>query len=820
MADVVREINRESGAVGGGSVAKTLEISVVKVGVSGDVARTMTIDFGQLQAQPTWGSVQGKPTFANVAFSGSYNDLTDKPVESNVKSVPFDISTFDDLNVGDTVYEDGWCASVSEKSDVYLRLTSADSMSARDIIYEKQNGEWVETTDHEIAFGDKANKPQQFVEGHVATFDENGNLEDGGAFTSDLLSDVRYNSKGYVLQKSVYGGEYTDIVGVGKLKEDMGLNMILSEPQVTREEMGVANGVATLDAEGKVPQSQLPNVAITIDGELSATSENPVQNKVVKAAIDAKYTKPSGGIPSSDIASGVIPDVSAFITKSVNDLTNYYLKSETYTKAEVAALIGAIQQFHYEIYPTLPQTGQSNVLYLIGPTGSGSDRYEEYVYANSDFTKIGDTSIDLSGYVTTSALNTALADYTTTANLTTLLAGKQDTISDLATIRSGAALGATAYQKPSTGIPSSDLASGVIPQPEVFWATYGTTTYSEISQAVSDNKLCIATKAGDTKVYVLGDLQSESARFYIQQNQYNYELRCNSNDTWQTASSGLERVSNKVTSLSSSSKDNQYPSAKAVADAIGKWGVVSQTQTWTQASDGSYAYVMSNLVYGLIPNYFIDLVTHLDNNNVVFNESSGYFELNELTDISYNEMQQIYSIGTLSDILGANGTTAFRTHGSVRTVLNIKNYANTSFYSAFMSNHIEIIAFNTATSNNIGELFSGCEKLKKVLGRFSINVTNASNATDAFKNCYSLESIVLRYVGVNISFAQSSKLDLQSIVYMVENANNTSAITITLHADAYARCQADATEYTYSGNTYTGILALATAHNITIASAS
>lgn len=38
---------------------------------------------------------------------------------------------------------------------------------------------------------------------------------------------------------------------------------------------------------------------------------------------------------------------------------------------------------------------------------------------------------------------------------------KQDTISDLATIRSGAGLGATAYQKPSGGIPATDMASAV-----------------------------------------------------------------------------------------------------------------------------------------------------------------------------------------------------------------------------------------------------------------------------------------------------------------------------------------------------------------------
>lgn len=50
----------------------------------------------------------------------------------------------------------------------------------------------------------------------------------------------------------------------------------------------------------------------------------------------------------------------------------------------------------------------------------------------------------------------------TAANISTWN-GKQDVISDLSTIRSGASAGATAYQKPSSGIPASDIASGVIP---------------------------------------------------------------------------------------------------------------------------------------------------------------------------------------------------------------------------------------------------------------------------------------------------------------------------------------------------------------------
>ena len=113
---------------------------------------------------------------------------------------------------------------------------------------------------------------------------------------------------------------------------------------------------------------------------------------------------------------------STFITNSVSDLTNYYLKSETYTKSEVASLIWSIQQFHYEIFANISDvtTPASNVLYLIWPKGSGSDLYEEYVYT-TQFIKIWETSIDLSQYVTITALNTALASYVTSSALTTIL---------------------------------------------------------------------------------------------------------------------------------------------------------------------------------------------------------------------------------------------------------------------------------------------------------------------------------------------------------------------------------------------------------------
>ena len=104
----------------------------------------------------------------------------------------------------------------------------------------------------------------------------------------------------------------------------------------------------------------IPEGAV-VDAELSDTSENPVQNKVVKAAIDTKqgtisdletirsgaargataYQKPSTGIPASDIAEGVIPTVPTNVSAFTNDagyLTQHQSLDNYYTKQEVNGL--------------------------------------------------------------------------------------------------------------------------------------------------------------------------------------------------------------------------------------------------------------------------------------------------------------------------------------------------------------------------------------------------------------------------------------------------------------------------------------------------
>ena len=66
----------------------------------------------------------------------------------------------------------------------------------------------------------------------------------------------------------------------------------------------------------------------------------------------------------------------------------------------VTAAIAGISGFHAEIVSELPASGQSNILYLVAKsTAASGDGYDEYLYINGGWERVGSTDIDLSGYV-------------------------------------------------------------------------------------------------------------------------------------------------------------------------------------------------------------------------------------------------------------------------------------------------------------------------------------------------------------------------------------------------------------------------------------
>lgn len=118
-------------------------------------------------------------------------------------------------------------------------------------------------------------------------------------------------------------------------------------------------------------------------------------------------------IPS---ATSNLTNDSGFITNLVNDLTNYYKKSETYTQSEVDTLISAIVTMNIVAVNSLPTENISTTtIYLVpkltAQTQNAKDEYINIDGTTAGWEKIGDTEIDLSNYVTSTDLTTTLGGY-------------------------------------------------------------------------------------------------------------------------------------------------------------------------------------------------------------------------------------------------------------------------------------------------------------------------------------------------------------------------------------------------------------------------
>ena len=87
------------------------------------------------------------------------------------------------------------------------------------------------------------------------------------------------------------------------------------------------------------------------------------------------------------------------------------LQGNTYTKTEVDQKIADQAHFSAKIVNTTNDVTEQNVIYLIKDnTAVGQDVYKEYILVENVPTCIGDTSTNLSGYVTTETLTQLLAD--------------------------------------------------------------------------------------------------------------------------------------------------------------------------------------------------------------------------------------------------------------------------------------------------------------------------------------------------------------------------------------------------------------------------
>lgn len=180
----------------------------------------------------------------------------------------------------------------------------------------------------------------------------------------------------------------------------------------------------------------------------------------------------------------------------------------------------------------------------------------------------------------------------------------------------------------------------------------------------------------------------------------------------------------------------------------------------------------------------------------VYNEQTGFYELNGLTDITEEQMKTIYT-QTHGAQRMHNRNNVFESARTIRTNLPFISYFGIGLDGKFRCAFLNCAALETAcvTSSityaaDVSYMFERCPKLKKIIGQLDIrNITSNVNVTRMFYQCGLLEDVRISSLKVNISFAYSPLISLESLQYLITNAANTSPITVTVHADVYAKIQ-------------------------------
>lgn len=92
------------------------------------------------------------------------------------------------------------------------------------------------------------------------------------------------------------------------------------------------------------------------------------------------------------------------IPENISDLNNDSgFQTSTEVNSAIATAIGNINQFNVAIVSTLPTENiDDHTIYFMSNGGSDDSIYDEWMYINNDWEKIGTTAVDLSGYMQTS----------------------------------------------------------------------------------------------------------------------------------------------------------------------------------------------------------------------------------------------------------------------------------------------------------------------------------------------------------------------------------------------------------------------------------
>lgn len=190
-----------------------------------------------------------------------------------------------------------------------------------------------------------------------------------------------------------------------------------------------------------------------------------------------------------------------------------------------------------------------------------------------------------------------------------------------------------------------------------------------------------------------------------------------------------------------------------------------------------------------------------------YNEATGYYELNGLTDITEEQMRVIYEktwgwwIGL--PILTGFGDSSARTNIPCPDYKRLYYQSNCNLSSTFAVtgnlDNLEVLNFIPLRYSNeslirlsiraMNWMCQGDTKPLTIMGTFDVGNVPDNNSLNIGGN---IKTINIKNLSKNIRFYNSKVLSKESVLYMINNSEATSAITISLNKAVYDVMKDDA----------------------------
>lgn len=134
--------------------------------------------------------------------------------------------------------------------------------------------------------------------------------------------------------------------------------------------------------------------------KVNGTALTPDTNKAVDVTVPTKtsqLTNDSGFQNATQVKATV---------------TGQGYQTQSQVQSLINSAVGNVTSIRYEKVTSLPATGATGVIYLVAHSHGTQDIYDEYIWIadTKTFEKIGNTDIDLSGYVKTTDLTAITTD--------------------------------------------------------------------------------------------------------------------------------------------------------------------------------------------------------------------------------------------------------------------------------------------------------------------------------------------------------------------------------------------------------------------------